>query len=91
VAEVPEQGKADFGVAGVGLKKTTAQVAAGGIQGAAVVTVGQGQALGQAGQVAVVGARLGRAAGMEVFHLDRNTLGRRVAATTWHGCILHVA
>jgi hypothetical protein len=53
--------------------------------------VGQAQALGQAGEVAVVGALLGRTAGMEVLHLDRGGLGRRVAATAWHGSTLRSA
>jgi hypothetical protein len=67
VTEVPEQGKAGLGLAGAGLEQTPQELAAGGTQGSAVVAVGQAQALGQAGQVPVVGARLRRAAGVEFF------------------------
>jgi hypothetical protein len=91
VTEVPEQGKADFGLAGGSLEEIPPELAAGGTQGSAVVAVGQAEALGQAGQVPVVGAGLGRTAGMEVLHLDREGLGRRVAATAGHGRVLRSA
>ena len=50
----------------------------------------QGQALGQAGQVAIEAARLGGAAWEELLHLDRDALGCRIAAATWHGYALHI-
>jgi hypothetical protein len=91
VAEIPEQGKAGRGVPGIGMEELPAEAPAGGVQGAAVVTVVQGQAPGEAGQVAVEGPRFGRAARVELLHLGCETLGRWIATAAGHGRVLRSA
>jgi hypothetical protein len=84
VAQVPEQDAACLGLVGAGLEELPAEVPAGSVEVAAVVAVRQGQALGLSGQVSVEGARRGQAAGVEVLHLGRESLGCRIAAAAWH-------
>jgi hypothetical protein len=75
VAEIPEQDAACLRLVGAGLEELPAQVPTGSVEVAAVVAVRQGQALGEAGQVAVEGPRFGRAARVELLHPGCETLG----------------